>query len=373
MVNLPLFDDLPLPDSESTGQLLHKPGIVGSKHTLSKEQQAFNRLIGQIETKRQTLAAWEQAIQDFHQSYHADIVPILEKISLAEQTALRGFAAVLDGKGLGRADGRKLKQLTLELALRVLENLDGPDADQVKALYNRLSKGNYDREQANLMDSQIDAIKEVAEGLGVHITDDARTPEDILAEIERMETEQEERRSQRKKTARQQAKETKDAQEAAQVSQSIKEIYRKLASALHPDRESDALERERKTVLMQRVNQAYENKNLLELLALQLELEHIDQAHLSGLSPEKVRRYNLVLKGQVAEIDQEIQGRIQALSLDFSLPLYAVKKPEALAQLIKQEVKNLKAALAQAQQMAELSKDINGIKAYIKYEYGGEC
>ena len=50
------------------------------------------------------------------------------------------------------------------------------------------------------------------------------------------------------------------------MSQSIREVYRKLAGALHPDRESDPQERERKTALMQRVNQAYAKNNLLQLL-----------------------------------------------------------------------------------------------------------
>jgi hypothetical protein len=45
----------------------------------------------------------------------------------------------------------------------------------------------------------------------------------------------------------------------------------------HPDREPDPHERERKTALMQRANHAYGKNDLLKLLELQLELEHIDQ------------------------------------------------------------------------------------------------
>ncbi len=44
--------------------------------------------------------------------------------------------------------------------------------------------------------------------------------------------------------------------EAQQATQSVREVYRKLASALHPDRETDERQREAKTALMQRVNQA---------------------------------------------------------------------------------------------------------------------
>lgn len=58
----------------------------------------------------------------------------------------------------------------------------------------------------------------------------------------------------RKKTAKQLARDAQREAEEKQMSQSIREVYRKLASALHPDREPDPVERQRKTELMQRAN-----------------------------------------------------------------------------------------------------------------------
>ncbi|MDI7066794.1 hypothetical protein QMO17_36840, partial [Klebsiella pneumoniae] len=75
---------------------------------------------------------------------------------------------------------------------------------------------------------------------------------------------------------------------------------------LHPDRESDPEERKRKTVLMQRVNEAYGKNNLLHLLELQLELEHIDQNAIDNLSEDRLRHYNKILREQVGELDDEI-------------------------------------------------------------------
>jgi hypothetical protein len=80
---------------------------------------------------------------------------------------------------------------------------------------------------------------------------------------------------------------------------------------LHPDRAADADDRVYKTQLMQRVNQAYEKRNLLQLLELQLELEHIDAEHIARLDEEKLRHYNLILKEQVAELKDEI-ARVEA-------------------------------------------------------------
>src|SRR5690606_20305824 len=93
------------------------------------------------------------------------------------------------------------------------------------------------------------------------------------------------------------------AQAAREASVSVREVYRKLVSALHPDREIDAAERKRKTRLMQRANQAYERNDLLELLALQIETEQIDAAALASVPEERLKHYNQVLLDQARVLD----------------------------------------------------------------------
>src|SRR5205085_9368643 len=97
--------------------------------------------------------------------------------------------------------------------------------------------------------------------------------------------------SRRRKTAAQQRRED----EAQQATQSVREIFRKLASALHPDRETDSAQREVKTALMQQVNQAYTSNDLLALLELQLRIEQVDAAHMAQADAQRVKHYNRVL------------------------------------------------------------------------------
>ncbi|WP_143605999.1 hypothetical protein [Variovorax sp. 54] len=59
----------------------------------------------------------------------------------------------------------------------------------------------------------------------------------------------------------------------------MRDIFRKLASAPHPDRETDAQQRKVKTALMQKANQAYAANDLLALLELQLQLQIDASAH----------------------------------------------------------------------------------------------
>src|SRR6185436_12237903 len=88
----------------------------------------------------------------------------------------------------------------------------------------------------------------------------------------------------KRRKAKPSAKQLKAEAEATHASQSVREVYRKLASELHPDRETDAAERERKTVLMQKVNQAYAAQDLLTLLQLQLDIEQITPQAINGMA-----------------------------------------------------------------------------------------
>ena len=93
---------------------------------------------------------------------------------------------------------------------------------------------------------------------------------------------------------------------AQQAGQSVRVIFRKLASALHPDCEPDPAERQRKTLLMQQANQAHDRNDLLTLLTLQLDLEQIDEQHLASLTDDRLLHDNQVLQEQLAALQQEV-------------------------------------------------------------------
>lgn len=138
---------------------------------------------------------------------------------------------------------------------------------------------------------------------------------------------QAERRAKRKKTAKQIEKETQLQAEEQETHLSIRELYRKLASSLHPDREPDLQERERKTELMQRINQAYDQKNLLLLLELQMELEHIDQTTINNISASRLKHYNKILKEQLAKLEQETWQVIEEFKAQFGLSPLSTSLP----------------------------------------------
>jgi predicted nucleotidyltransferase len=292
-----------------------KPVSIAPDHnqpTLSKGQKAFNTLIKQIEKRRARLTGWEELEPAFQQKYVNELLPLTQKMQHLRARMAHLLDEQSNQKRVTQTERRTLSAVIADLAATCLAQ---EDSDELKALYNRHSESNYDDDKA----SELDEMKSMLETvLGVELDDiDMNSPDAVLdrlqAHIEQEDAaqaaEHQARQAQsaaKKKTAKQIAAEARRAEEEAQMSRSIREVYRKLASALHPDRESDPEERKRKTLLMQRVNEAYSKKNLLRLLALQLELEHIDQNAIDSLSEDRLKHYNRILKEQVAELDDEI-------------------------------------------------------------------
>ena len=143
-------------------------------------------------------------------------------------------------------------------------------------------------------------------------------------------------------------------------------MYRKLASALHPDREPDAGERSRKTALMQRVNQAYAGKDLLQLLELQLELEHIDAKAIAGLSEDRLKHFNKILKDQLAKLEQEMLQYVLPLRAGLHLPQYVVLSPENVVPCLQSGIADLKREVKRMKLEMQVTQQLATFKAWIK-------
>ena len=162
------------------------------------------------------------------------------------------------------------------------------------------------------------------------------------------------------------AKEEQMQAEAAHLKKSIQDIYRKLATALHPDRETDPAERERKTALMQKVNVAYGNKDLLQLLELQLQVEQIDQAHVNNIAEDRLKHYNKILKDQLQQLQHEVQGIEMGWRMQFNLPPFAIVSPKAVMDQMQAEIRQLKREVAVIKQDLHTFQDIELLKGRLK-------
>lgn len=270
---------------------------------LGKAQQLFNRLSAKVQKLRDELAGWSDFETRLRQQVLERLLPLMDEMSLVRRSLILQCAATLAGQVGGgvknAAERRRLTAFLIELCQAHLA--DAEDDEAIIAVHDRYA----DRAFSDLLAEERQWAQAVDEVFG----DDFEEPFGAGWEADASPGEEpafaeDDRQSAR---ARRKAERAAAAEGAVrEASQSVREVYRKLASALHPDRGTDDAERKRRHQLMQRVNQAYESSDLLGLLTVQLEIEQIDEDHLATVPERRLQQYNQVLREQVKELEQEL-------------------------------------------------------------------
>jgi hypothetical protein len=318
---------------------------------LTPEQKRFNALLRRIEAARAELLGWDEQARLFAEAHAHRVRPLEAEAAAAQRRlALRLDELLAAGREFRWTKGerRTLREALCGIAADLLEGdvLDDARAAEMKALFDRHAETDYDTEQREA----VAAMKQMAEAMsGVDLGDDElESEEDLLRRMhERMSAAQEAERTAapprtRKPTAAQRRRE----REAVEASQSLREVFRKLAGALHPDRAADDADRTRRTALMQRVNQAYEANDLLALFALQLEIEQVDAEHLARASAERARQYNRLLAEQLGQLEGEVEARRAGFCFEFGLDPFAAPAPKQFGRLLEDLVRAARTDLA---------------------------
>ena len=340
---------------------------------LSKGQKAFNALIKQIEKRRATLTEWEAFGPAFQQKYVDQLLPRIQQMNDLRLKMAYRFDEVAERKSITQSEQRTLSKLIEELTGRCLADSDD---EAIKALHNKHSGFDYDTERAAEFEDMQMMLESMLGGNSADL--DLSSPEQVLDLLyERMggdadatlasASHAQTAQPDAKKTSRKQAAaEARREEEEAQLSRSIREVYRKLASALHPDRETDPQERERKTALMQQANEAYSKNNLLRLLELQLELEHIDQHALGNLSEERLKHYNKILKEQVRELDDEIRFVEMEFKERYGLNPFARSTPKTAMRDLTREIVDIQYRIASMERDFRTFESVTVLRAWLR-------
>lgn len=336
-----------------------------SRPALTPEQKRFNSLIRQVEQARSVLNDWQESIPLFRQGHAQMLAPLQVSFVAARREWAFALDALLGQSGWTRAERGALRELICEAAGELL-HLDDEDAP-LKALFDKHGEIDFDSDkQQNL--EVMKELTEVFTDLDLGDSVDIRTEEDLFqrmfegmtARAAAAEAEQAARPQRRRKTAAQQRREA-DAQLATQ---SVREVYRKLVSAVHPDRESDPQRHDAKTELMQKINQAYAANDLLTLLEVQLQIEHVDAANIA--SAQRLKHYNKVIAEQLSSLKEEIAHVQTGFCMDFGLEPGSAMNPRKLGMLIEQRARLMRAELAQQQRDLRMLGDRVAIKRWLK-------
>jgi hypothetical protein len=349
--------------------VVHLPGAAGTA-PLSKAQLTFNRLIERIERQREVLAAWQDFLPKYQRRFAAELDPLQRRCDRAQLALAKVFDVAHDSAVITKRERAKLAMLVLDACAHLLARDDAPDAGaEVIALHDKYS----DASHAELKEEETGFLKDIAETVfGVELDDrTASSPEAIRDAMQRKLHEQRaaqrEPAAPRRNSAKALAKEARLAEAAQAATQSVREIYRKLASVLHPDREPDAQERERKTELMSQVNQAYAEKNLLRLLELQIQIEQIDAASLGSINPLRLGHYNQVLTEQCAQLEHEIDALLQPFAhAGSALPRQGLT-PQTLDRALDGDVAALRREAQRIEHELKRLSDRVALKAWLKH------
>ena len=310
--SLPLFDESPRKDiSVSKALARRKPA--------GKAQQRFRKLVANIERKREELRQWHAYQQRYNQRITTEVEPV--RLELLEQQ--RQMAVLIDELLSQRGQSRRLSRVERakrrDMLMSLLDAVLSAGHDETLAALRKKHTSPSTRQDQRLQMELTESLLTDVLGLDVDENHGASTVEELLDHAHRkMEQHARSQRAEERKSDRpaqhsaaEDAVRAKRDQAEKEVNPSLREVFRKLVSALHPDREPDPTERARKNQLMQRVNQAYDANDLLTLLGLQLEIEQIDAAHLSSISAERLAHYNQILREQLTRLEAELASAIQ--------------------------------------------------------------
>lgn len=341
---------------------------------LSPAQKKFNSLIKKIDAQKQLLAEWQEMFERCQRDAVEKLAPLKQSMKEQQTAMVQLLDRQFTSNKFTQIQQEKLTHIIVELCE---ELLCSDDNAELKTMYNKYTQSNYDTEAEEEQDVATEFMKSMFEKeFGIVLDDDdidlqnpQATAERLTAKVKQLEAEAEAAaaaRPQRKKSAKQLAKEAREAEEAANVSKSIQAVYRQLTAALHPDREQDPVERERKTELMQQVTVAYSNKDLLKLLELQLAVEQIDQSKLSSLSAERLKHYNKILSDQLAELQDEVMLKEEQIRMMLQLSPFEPLSPNRLVTLLKHDIQAMQAALKGIQNDLQVFQDVKNLKAWLK-------
>lgn len=317
--------------------------------SLSPGQKIFNALLRKLETERQLLAAWQEMIP-LHQQYYANqYQPLMRSYHALVAQLVRLLDDAYSAKGLSRHDQEKISHIICSVGAAIIGDSDAADLKRIYRMHGGADVDAAEGQQEDFAESGQE-------------TEETDSDPHASAEYQREHA----RTAKRKKSAKAAAKEARQQEELHKASQSVREVYRKLASALHPDRELDPVQHARKTALMQRVNIAYDKQDLLGLLELQLEIEQIDQSRINSLSEQHLQHYSKVLTEQSAELRDEIAGLEAEFRMRFSLGLQEAMSPLLAMRHLKSAAKGIQQNIHVLKNDLLAFEDIKNIKAWLK-------
>lgn len=312
---------------------------------LAQQQRRFNALVRDVALWRAALAGWKERIARYQQA----VEPVRRELHAAWRQWVFALEHASLQPGLARAERAQLGEWVRDTAAALLALEDDAEIAAVLRRHSgEAAAAPATRGDADRADSDLEPLEPAA------------------PDWEQQAAAAAARRAERAAQRRAASASKRRRMEEREVSHSLRDVYRRLASALHPDREPDAQQRERKTRLMQQANQAYAEDNLLLLLELQLQAEQVDAAHLASVSRQRLQHYAIVLQDQVTELQSETRRLEAGFRAATGLPAGSGLQPRKADRMISAEAQRLRGDLLALRRQTRLLPDVEATKAWLR-------
>lgn len=307
-----LFDEL---DDFQPKKKVELKITAKEKAKLTKDQQAFNRLISRIQNLEKSIESDKENADLLFNYYEKEVRPQIvllaeKKVQFAVSLNELSNRIQLSNKVLDQISD--LIAYTLDEAFEVIT-----PTQEIEDLYDDWSETPYQ----DILQSQKEEVKDMFEdlfkdmfGKKVNLDDvDMDDPESVarfqakMKSVFEAENQDESKKNTRKKSKREQQLEEQEKAAELIKNKSLRFIYISLSKVLHPDTETDEELKSQKMELMKSVTIAYEQKDLKTLLRLEMEWVFKTSEHLEQLAADKLKIYISVLKERVSELEKERQ------------------------------------------------------------------
>ena len=313
----------------------------------SKVGQEYQRLTEKIQTLRQEITAWEQCLSDIQQRARQEVLPLQDQYA---EELLELFALLeeqLQDRKLrwGKVQRVQAWESLAWFAAQAQELVGATHAEAFAAFCQRCQaevgipeEDEEDPEEAALFQALLESMGIPEEEAREAVRRGSKSPAGEAGVAGRPETTGESEdprapdweaffRQAGAKQAEEQRK--KDQKTAAELRNHtlLRSWYRRLVSMLHPDREPDPQERQRKTRQLQELHQAYQSGDAWQILQ-QVEALGIATEVFAGDAGLKM--LNQGLRKQQRRLQEQLQQIRWELQQHFGLPPFGKLTPEIL-------------------------------------------
>ena len=301
--------------------MLQKISTGPEKKELSKEQRNFNKLMEKISALKLLIENGKALNKKREILQRSHIDPLLQKLKTLKLEQVRALDRAFEKETFSKRVRHELRYEILEQIEYIMNHLgfEGEQQDEILTIlakYEGTTKEELEKEQ---QESKEEALRNhLWENYGIELEEneviDFNDPEFIHRMRERMENAKEDhgKTNSYQDFSSQTKKEKKASDVLSQMSKSLRSVYTSLVKHLHPDKEQDEEKKIIKTEAIKKVTEAYEKKDILTLILLQIEHGIIAQENLNETADQDLKQYNKILKKQAQELEQEHMNIVAA-------------------------------------------------------------